>query len=158
MSAALTFAFGAGLLATVNPCGFVMLPSFLSLYMGSGDTGERSLLARSGQGFRVGLALTAGFAAVYVIAGLIISIGLRSFVHVVPWVAIVIAVVLIGLGAAMVFGAHIGLTAASRVAVDGRKLSTRTSLRDARASRTATASGDRRSNVTLRLLRLSGSK
>src|SRR5262245_11518233 len=42
---------------------------------------------------------------------------------------------------------------ASRRAVDGRKLSTRTSLRAINASRTGCASGDRRSIVTLRLFR-----
>jgi cytochrome c-type biogenesis protein len=120
VSAAATFAFGAGLLATVNPCGFAMLPGFLSLYLGSEDTGERSALARGAQGFRVGLALTGGFASVFVVAGLILSIGLRSFVHVIPWVAVVIAVALVLVGMAMVFGGHVGLTAASRVRVDGR--------------------------------------
>jgi cytochrome c biogenesis protein CcdA len=29
MTGAMTFAFGAGLLATVNPCGFVMLPGLI---------------------------------------------------------------------------------------------------------------------------------
>ncbi len=33
MTGAISFAFGAGLLATVNPCGFVMLPSFLGLQL-----------------------------------------------------------------------------------------------------------------------------
>jgi cytochrome c-type biogenesis protein len=120
VSAAAAFAFGAGLLATVNPCGFAMLPSFLSLYLGSSDSGERSALARGAQGFRVGLALTGGFAGVFVVAGLIISLGLRSFVHVIPWVALVVAAALVVLGAALLLGAHVGLTAASRVAVDGR--------------------------------------
>ena len=118
MSAAATFAFGAGLLATVNPCGFAMLPSFLSLYLGSSDDLERSLLARSAQGFRVGLALTAGFASVFVLAGLILSIGLQSFIHVIPWVAVVIAAALVLVGVAMLLGYHVGLTAASRVRVE----------------------------------------
>src|SRR5262245_3260721 len=46
----------------------------------------------------------------------------------------------------------------SRRAVDGRKLSTRTSLRAINASSTRCASGDRRSSVTLRLFRHSSSK
>ncbi len=121
MSAAATFAFGAGLLATVNPCGFAMLPSFLSLYMGSSDSGERSLSVRGAQGFRIGLALTGGFASVFVVAGLIISAGLRSFVHVIPWVALVIAAGLVLLGLAMLLGAHVGLTPASRISVGERR-------------------------------------
>ncbi|HLH64868.1 MAG TPA: cytochrome c biogenesis protein CcdA [Solirubrobacteraceae bacterium] len=122
MSAAATFAFGAGLLATVNPCGFAMLPGFLSLYLGSADTAERPALARGAQGFRVGLALTGGFAGAFVIAGLILSIGLRWFVHVIPWVAVAIAAALVLVGIAMLLGRHVGLTAASRVRVDGRSV------------------------------------
>lgn len=121
MSAAATFAFGAGLLATVNPCGFAMLPSFLSLYLGSADKAERSVLARGAQGFRVGLALTAGFASVFVIAGLILSLGLRSFMDLIPWAAVAIAAALILLGVAMLCGHHVGLTAASRMRVGGKR-------------------------------------
>ena len=29
------FAFGAGMVAAVNPCGFAMLPAYLSLYLGA---------------------------------------------------------------------------------------------------------------------------
>ena len=33
-------AFGAGLVATMNPCGFAMLPAYLSYFMGLNDDGE----------------------------------------------------------------------------------------------------------------------
>ncbi|MDP3063594.1 MAG: hypothetical protein Q8O40_10375 [Chloroflexota bacterium] len=32
----LGFAFGAGMVATVNPCGFALLPAYISLYLGGG--------------------------------------------------------------------------------------------------------------------------
>lgn len=32
------YAFGAGMVSTVNPCGFAMLPAYLSLYMGAKDS------------------------------------------------------------------------------------------------------------------------
>ena len=32
------YAFGAGMVSTVNPCGFAMLPAYLSLYMGAEDS------------------------------------------------------------------------------------------------------------------------
>ena len=44
MNAPLAFAFGAGLLATVNPCGLALLPGFLGVYLGAG---ERGLLSPS---------------------------------------------------------------------------------------------------------------
>ncbi len=34
------FAFGAGMIAAVNPCGFAMLPAYLSLYLGAGAEGD----------------------------------------------------------------------------------------------------------------------
>lgn len=32
----LALAFGAGLVAAVNPCGFALLPPFISYYLGAG--------------------------------------------------------------------------------------------------------------------------
>lgn len=118
MSAAATFAFAAGLLATVNPCGFAMLPAFIALYLDSGERGERSLPARLAQGLCVGLALSASFRGMFVAAGLIIALGLQSFVHAIPWIALVIAAALVLLGCAMLAGRHVGFTAASRLRAD----------------------------------------
>lgn len=120
MSEAAIFAFGAGVVATVNPCGFAMLPSFLAFYLGDseGAAAERGLLSRAMSGFAVGLVLSAAFASVFVLSGVVVSIGIRELLDVVPWVAAGIGVVLLALGVAMLAGRHIGLTAAGRVRVD----------------------------------------
>lgn len=118
MSASLAFAFGAGLLATVNPCGFAMLPSFLSLYLGSRDNASPAgLAARASEGFVVGVVLSAAFGAVFLFAGLIVSAGLRSVLEVVPWLATLIGAALLIVGLAMLAGRHVGLTAAGRLGV-----------------------------------------
>ncbi len=118
MSTSIGFAFAAGLLATVNPCGFAMLPSFLSLYLGQRDADASSgLLGRVSHGFLVGVVLSAAFGGVFMLAGLIVSAGLRSFLSVVPWLAMAIGASLLVVGLAMVAGRHIGLTAAGRVGV-----------------------------------------
>jgi cytochrome c-type biogenesis protein len=121
VSAAVAFAFGAGLLATVNPCGFVLLPSFLGLYLGAedGETERVAWLSRAANGFFVGIALSVSFSAVFVFTGLLVSAGLRSVLSVVPWVAIAIGTGLAALGLAMLAGRHVGLASASRVAVRG---------------------------------------
>jgi cytochrome c biogenesis protein CcdA len=63
----LSFAFSAGMVASVNPCGFPMLPAYLGLYVGEDTGGGGSAL---GQGKRtvklttpivVGFALTVAF-------------------------------------------------------------------------------------------------
>lgn len=108
----LLFAFGAGMLATVNPCGFALLPAFFAYYLGTPTgaaerTGTPSVIARVGQGFMVGLAVSAGFAMVFTLAGLLISVGLRSLVGAVPWAAVVIGVGLVVLGLMFLTGHQI---------------------------------------------------
>jgi len=114
------FAYGAGLLATVNPCGFAMLPAFLGFYIGADDTGGETLPVgrRAVQGVRVGAAVSAGFGAVFTIVGLAVTAGLRQLLTVVPWVAVALGIAFTILGAAMIAGRHIGLAAAQRVRVD----------------------------------------
>ncbi len=121
MSTAIPFAFTAGLLATVNPCGFAMLPSFLGLYLGDdeGDGRARPLLARLRQGMAIGVILSVTFGGVFVLAGLLISAGLRSVLGVVPWVAVLVGAGLLGLGVAMLAGRRVGVMAAGRVEVRG---------------------------------------
>jgi cytochrome c-type biogenesis protein len=109
----LLFAFGAGMLATVNPCGFALLPAFFAYYLGNpSDAGPEGtapapLVARIGQGFLVGLAVSAGFAAVFTVVGLLVSVGLRSLVGAVPWAAVVIGGGLAVLGAVFLTGRQI---------------------------------------------------
>jgi len=111
MIAALAFAYGAGLLATVNPCGFAMLPAFLAFHLGQDDPARRhGPTLRFLHGVTIGLALSAGFAAVFVTAGILISIGLHSIVTLVPWLAVGIGLVLAALGLAMFAGRRIGLS------------------------------------------------
>lgn len=96
----LAFAFTAGLVATVNPCGWAMLPSFVSYYLGSKekDYEQRSFNNRIWEGFVLGLMVTVGFLAVFGISGYLISAGLRFIVQWMPLAAILIGVVLVLLG------------------------------------------------------------
>lgn len=115
----LAFAFGAGLLAPVNPCGFAMLPAFLGYYVGGASPGEDtrspSLLARLTQGFGVGAAVSAGFAGVFALAALVVLAGLRPLVRYMPWAAVAIGVGLAALGLALVAGRHVGVRVGERL-------------------------------------------
>lgn len=66
-----TLAVGAGLVVAVNPCGFALLPAYLSLFV-LGDA-PRSPVAAVGRALRATTALTCGFAAVFVGFGLAIA-------------------------------------------------------------------------------------
>jgi cytochrome c-type biogenesis protein len=100
------FAFGVGLVAAVNPCGFAMLPAYLSLYLGAHeeDFGKRSSMARLLQALLVGATVSSGFVVLFGLAGLIISAGGTLLLDVMPALGIVIGGVLVLTGFWMLAG------------------------------------------------------
>lgn len=101
-------AFGAGLVATVNPCGFAMLPSFVSYYLGVRRSDSEAGGAVGGA-LTAGLVLTAGFLAVFGSVGLAFALGARAVVEIVPWAAIGIGIVLVAVGVWLLAGRHVAL-------------------------------------------------
>ncbi|HUG08369.1 MAG TPA: cytochrome c biogenesis CcdA family protein [Acidimicrobiia bacterium] len=100
MTALLAVAFAAGMVATVNPCGFAMLPAYLGLILGDRSPDRRSALL-------VGILVSTGFVAVFSIAGVLLASGLRAIVSWIPWMAAVIGVGLVAVGIAELRGAHV---------------------------------------------------
>ncbi len=94
-------AFGAGMVAAVNPCGFAMLPAYLSLYLGAEeqDFGKRPSMSRLLRALLVSATVSLGFVLLFGLAGLIISAGGNALLEVMPSLGIVIGgfLVLIGL-------------------------------------------------------------
>jgi cytochrome c biogenesis protein CcdA len=89
------FAFAAGMVATVNPCGFVMLPAYLGLYVGAQDEAQQpDLSSRLIKGSTVSLAVGAGFVVIFGTVGIIISAGAQSIAGVFPWIGIGVGVLL----------------------------------------------------------------
>ena len=83
MGGDVTLAVAAGMLAAVNPCGFALLPAYLSvLVLGDDSPGAARAVGRA-------LALTAwmtlGFAAVFGIFGLLISPVASQAQRYIPW-------------------------------------------------------------------------
>lgn len=93
------FAFTAGLVATVNPCGFAMLPAYLSYFMGA----ESDAPGGVGRALVIGGVVSAGFLLVFGVTGVLVTLGLRSVVDLIPWAALAVGVLLVVLGAAMSF-------------------------------------------------------
>src|SRR5258708_16056250 len=87
----LGFAFGLGMAATVNPCGFALLPTYLGLYLGTA-AGERSeqqsLPAHVRRALTVSTSMTMRFVVLFGLAGLILgAIGLAPGVWL-PWLSL----------------------------------------------------------------------
>lgn len=101
IDAPLALAFAAGLVATVNPCGFVMLPAYLSFFTGLGENGGGSTLARA-----VGVAgiISIAFLTVFGVAGVAITLSFQAMTAVLPWIALTVGVGVLVLGVAMAAG------------------------------------------------------
>lgn len=96
----LVFAFTAGMFATINPCGWAMLPAFVSYYLGSKEDGYemKPMSSRAGEGIKLGLLITAGFLLVFGSTAIVISAGLRAITRFMPFMAIIVGVLLVVLG------------------------------------------------------------
>ncbi len=112
------FAFAAGLASAVNPCGFAMLPAYLGLYLGSGAADEAGArpLAQLRQAGLVGAAVTAGFVALFGLAGTVIGLGASIVVSYIPWIGLIIGLLLSLTGAWLIGGGKLYTGVAARAA------------------------------------------
>ena len=111
----LGFAFSAGVVASVNPCGFAMLPAYLGLYLSDGKAQERGAVSRLRRAVLVGAAVTAGFVLMFAVVGVPIGLGARGLVDVFPWVGLAIGVVLTAAGAYLLSGGKLYSSLAVRI-------------------------------------------
>jgi len=100
MDAPLGLAFAAGLVATINPCGFAMLPAYLSFFLGLEEPDSDG---RPGVGgtLRVGGIVSLGFFVVFSVTGLLINAGARAIIDWIPYLALGVGVAMVSLGVAM---------------------------------------------------------
>ncbi len=101
----LAYAMGAGILASINPCGFVMLPTYAALFVRGTEGEARTPVARQVQrALLAGLAMTAGFVLLFGVLGVIFSSGGRAIAEYFPYTALVVGVLLIAAGLVVVLG------------------------------------------------------
>jgi cytochrome c-type biogenesis protein len=105
----LGFAFSAGMVSSVNPCGFAMLPAYLGLYLGdsANDGDERGLASRLQRAVLVGSTVTLGFVVMFAIVGVPIGLGARGIVSAFPWVGLSIGVLLAVVGTYILSGGNL---------------------------------------------------
>ena len=119
LAAALPFglAFGAGMVAAVNPCGFAMLPAYLSLYLGTQESGfsERSAASRALRALAVGCVVSLGFVLLFGLAGVVISAGGTALIEIMPVLGVLVGEALVVLGVWMLLAGR-----APYAAVTGR--------------------------------------
>ncbi|MEV0582600.1 cytochrome c biogenesis protein CcdA [Nonomuraea sp. NPDC050310] len=91
----------AGLVAAFNPCGFAMLPAYLTLLLGDDSPSARGPVVRA---LTLSAAMTAGFVTVFGLFGLVVTPLAVSVGRYLPWVTIVIGLALLALGGWLLSG------------------------------------------------------
>ncbi len=111
--AVLTLAFVAGAVAAFNPCGFALLPAYLTMLVASPD-GEPGRGAAAARALRFTAGMTVGFAAVFGAFALVIAPLAVSIERWLPVLTVVLGVALLGLGAWLLSGREMRLPAMRR--------------------------------------------
>lgn len=111
------YAFGAGMVSAVNPCGFFMLPVYITLYLGAeeGNYQAQTLLSRILKATWIAVVVTAGFGVLFGLVGAVISATGYYLMGIVPWFAVVVGVVLLVLGIWVLMGKSVTLPAIAKV-------------------------------------------
>jgi cytochrome c biogenesis protein CcdA len=114
------YAFGAGMVASVNPCGFFLLPSYISYHLGTeeADFYQLSTRTRIYKALLLGGVATIGFVVIFAVTGVLISAGGQWLIRVFPFAGVAIGAAMVLLGLWLVVTKRtLGIMAASRVTV-----------------------------------------
>ena len=103
----LGFAFGAGMASAVNPCGFPMLPAYMTMYIGSEEplSGNNNPTRQLIRALYVGAMVTIGVGLLFGSAGILLALGTRVLLlELIPFLGVTIGVLLIILGLWIICG------------------------------------------------------
>jgi cytochrome c-type biogenesis protein len=101
-------AFAAGLVAVANPCGFAMLPAYLSFFLGIEGRGDdaRAGLSRA---LAVSLSVSFGFVATFAVITAIIRNVTADVLEWSPWISVAIGLVMAAVGVALLAGKELSV-------------------------------------------------
>jgi cytochrome c biogenesis protein CcdA len=112
----LGFAFGLGMAAAVNPCGFALLPTYLGLYLGAAAGEQRPWPAQVSRALQVSAAMSLSFVALFGTSGLVLGALGAAAGGWLPWLSLSTGVLLAIAGGRLLAGETIAATGAERLA------------------------------------------
>ena len=94
------------MLAALNPCGFALLPAYLTLLV-TGDQPNRVVaVARA---LKMTVAMTAGFTSVFAVFGLVVAPVANSVQRHLPWFSVLVGLAIVGAGVWLLAGRSIAV-------------------------------------------------
>ncbi len=124
----LGYAFGLGMAAAVNPCGFALLPTYLGLYLGTSTDQQLPARAQLGRAVLVSLAMTTSFIALFGAAGVVLGAAGAAVGDLLPWLSLGTGVLLAVTGGRLLAGGSLDAAPAERMADRLGGAATRTGL------------------------------
>ncbi|HLH47636.1 MAG TPA: cytochrome c biogenesis protein CcdA, partial [Acidimicrobiales bacterium] len=113
------YPFTLGMMAAVNPCGFPLLPAYLTI--SSADAVPAPLAVRVLRALGSGLAVTVGFVLVFGSLGAVIKAGVAVAFGWLPWVMVPLGVACLAVGLITLAGRTLPLHGPSRRLLAGRR-------------------------------------
>lgn len=99
------YSFILGVMAAVNPCGFVLLPTYLVYYLGSElNRPEENRAVTMARALKVGASVSSGFVGIFLVVGLISNLFTTVIRDNAKYAALVIGLALVFMGIAMFRG------------------------------------------------------
>ena len=120
MEAALILAFTAGMVASVNPCAFSLLPAYVGAYV-VGEDADEPLDTRVLRAVGVACAVSIGFVGVFGVSGILLDSVSSTLRRQVPWVTVGVGGLLVISGVAVVAGWKPRLAVAPRLMSGGSR-------------------------------------
>lgn len=100
----LSLSFIRGLIASINPCGFVLLPTYLMYFLGINASDPRAQRAPISRALMVGTMVSAGFFTVFFVIGAATQYWTVALLENAKYATLVIGLLFVVLGVAMLFG------------------------------------------------------
>tara|TARA_B100001996_G_scaffold303109_1_gene243842 strand:- start:673 stop:1533 length:861 start_codon:yes stop_codon:yes gene_type:complete len=95
----LGYSFAAGVLAAINPCGIVMLPAYLGLYVyNNSDTNDITTSKKIVNSLSIILFVGIGFVALFSIAAIIVSLSSELIGGFIPFLSILLSLLILYFG------------------------------------------------------------
>ena len=100
----LSFSFGAGALTAVNPCGFAMLPIYLSMYLKKSEGKEINFITKFNNSILIITTIGMGFLVLFLTFGFLIGLGGELLALLIPTISIFLGIIVLYMGSSQLIG------------------------------------------------------